>query len=114
MILDRENKYNFILCCKPFASFVRCAIYNIVIETFDTLSCPDKNFNIYLHFLLFASHPLNGWIWFGEGLRGYDNWQRSAASDYKQNGHENMAIPLKSVAATTPKSRAEEKLLRLI
>ena len=83
MILDRENKYNFILCCKPFASFVRCAIYNIVIETFDTLSCPDKNFNIYLHFLLFASHPLNGWIWFGEGLRGYDNWQRSAASDFQ-------------------------------
>ena len=61
-----------------------------------------------------ASHPLNGWIWFGKGLRGYDNWQRSAASDYKQNGHENMAIPLKSVAATTPKSGAEEKLLGLI
>ena len=62
---------------------------------------------------VFASHPLNGWIWFGEGLRGYDNWQRSAASDYKQNGHENMAIPLKSVAATTPKSGAEEKLLEV-
>ena len=33
---------------------------------------------------------------------------------FKQNGHEEMAIPLKSVAATTPKSGAEEKLLRLI
>ena len=64
--------------------------------------------------LVIASHPLNGWIWFGKGLRGYDNWQRSAASDFKQNGHEEMAIPLKSVAATTPKSGAEEKLLRLI
>ena len=21
-----------------------------------------------------ASHPLNGWIWFGKGLRCYDNW----------------------------------------
>ena len=63
--------------------------------------------------LVIASHPLNGWIWFGEGLRGYDNWQRSAASDFKQNGHENMAIPLKSVAATTPKSGAEEKLLEI-
>ena len=54
-ILDSGQRkwYNFILCCKPFARFVRCAIYNIVIETFDTLSCPDKNFNIYLHFLLF-------------------------------------------------------------
>ena len=62
----------------------------------------------------FASHPLNGWIWFGEGLRGYDNWQRCAASDFKQNEHGEMAIPLKSVAATTPKSGAEEKLLRLI
>ena len=37
----------------------------------------------------------------------------SAASDFKQNGHENMAIPLKSVAATTPKSGAEEKLLEV-
>ena len=63
--------------------------------------------------LEFASHPLNGWIWFGEGLRGYDNWQRSAASDFKQNGHENMASPLKLVAATTPKSGAEEKLLEI-
>ena len=63
--------------------------------------------------LVIASHPLNGWIWFGEGLRGYDNWQRSAASDFKQNGHENMASPLKSVAATTPKSGAEEKLLEV-
>ena len=64
--------------------------------------------------LVIASHPLNGWIWFGEGLRGYDNWQRCAASDFKQNEHGEMAIPLKSVAATTPKSRAEEKLLRVI
>ena len=64
--------------------------------------------------LVIASHPLNGWIWFGEGLRGYDNWQRCAASDFKQNEHGETAIPLKSVAATTPKSRAEEKLLRLI
>ena len=63
--------------------------------------------------LVIASHPLNGWIWFGEGLRGYDNWQRSAASDFKQNGHENMASPLKLVAATTPKSGAEEKLLEI-
>ena len=62
----------------------------------------------------FASHPLNGWIWFGEGLRGYDNWQRCAASDFKQNEHGKMAIPLKLVAATTPKLEAEEKLLRLI
>ena len=62
----------------------------------------------------FASHPLNGWIWFGEGLRGYDNWQRCAASDFKQNEHGETVIPLKSGAATTPKSRAEEKLLRLI
>jgi len=31
-----------------------------------------------------------------------------------RNGHEKMAILLKSVAATTPKLRAEEKLLRLI
>ena len=64
--------------------------------------------------LVIASHPLNGWIWFGEGLRGYDNWQRCAASDFKQNEHGKMAIPLKLVAATTPKLEAEEKLLRLI
>ena len=64
--------------------------------------------------LVIASHPLNGWIWFGEGLRGYDNWQRSAASDFKQNEHGETVIPLKSGAATTPKSKAEEKLLRLI
>ena len=63
---------------------------------------------------VFASHPLNGWIWFGEGLRSYDNWQRCAASDFNQNEHGETAIPLKTVAATTPKSRAEEKLLRLI
>ena len=30
-----------------------------------------------------------------------------------RNGHEEMAIPLKSVAATTPKSGAEEKLLEV-
>ena len=24
--------------------------------------------------LVIASHPLNGWIWFGKGLRCYDNW----------------------------------------
>ena len=64
--------------------------------------------------LVIASHPLNGWIWFGEGLRGYDNWQRCAASDFKQNEHGETVIPLKTVAATTPKARAEEKLLRLI
>ena len=64
--------------------------------------------------VVIASHPLNGWIWFGEGLRSYDNWQRCAASDFNQNEHGETAIPLKTVAATTPKSRAEEKLLRLI
>ena len=64
--------------------------------------------------VIIASHPLNGWIWFGEGLRGYDNWQRCAASDFKQNEHGETVIPLKSGAATTPKSKAEEKLLRLI
>ena len=67
-----------------------------------------------IFFMDIASHPLNGWIWFGEGLRGYDNWQRCAASDFNQNEHGETAIPLKTVAATTPKSRAEEKLLRLI
>ena len=42
------------------------------------------------------------------------NWQRCAASDFKQNEHGETVIPLKSGAATTPESKAEEKLLRLI